>query len=187
MLVTLMGMDIKRVYKYSGALSAFETRPVNNEVCPSDHGSLQPGDTIEVHYVYSTAQVEPGPTLGACLSESINNPQLRVEAQVYALVNDRIAGDFSELTTYELRGGLHQAINIPKNTGTPVQYAGSTTGPGYNEDGSPFQVTWNVRPNVAKVDINTVGDWCKGNTFDEDHAHGVRNLVINPDLLSEIE
>jgi hypothetical protein len=60
-------------------------------------------------------------------------------------------------------------------------------GPGYNEDGSPFHVTWNVRPNVAKVNINPVGEWCKGNTFNEDHAHGVRNLVIKPDLLSEIE
>ena len=25
------------------------------------------------------------------------------------------------------------------------------------------------------------------NIFDEDHAHGVRNLVTNPDLLSEIK
>jgi hypothetical protein len=60
-------------------------------------------------------------------------------------------------------------------------------GPGYNEDGSPFHVTWNVRPNVAKVNINPVGEWCKGNTFNEDHAHGVRNLVIKPALLSAIE
>lgn len=174
-------------YKYSGMLSTLETRPVNNAVCPSDHGSLHPGDTLEVHYVYSTAQIEPGPTLGACLSESIKNPQLRVEAQVYVIVNDSSAGDFAELAAHDVRNGLHQALNIPDNTGTPVVYAGSTTGPAYNEDGSPFQVTWSVRPNVAKVDINTVGEWCDGNTFNENHAHGVRNLATNPDLLSDIE
>ena len=51
---------------------------------------------------------------------------------------------------------------------------------------SPFHVSWSVRPKVAKVNIETVGNWCKGNTFKEDHAHGVRNLVTNHDLLSEI-
>lgn len=40
---------------------------------------------------------------------------------------------------------------------------------------------------VAKVNIETVAKWCKGNTFNEDHAHGVRNLVINEDLLSKIK
>jgi hypothetical protein len=39
----------------------------------------------------------------------------------------------------------------------------------------------------AKVDINTVGEWCKDNAFDEGHAHGVRALVTNPALLSEIK
>ncbi|MCP5079377.1 MAG: hypothetical protein GY951_15140, partial [Psychromonas sp.] len=62
--------------------------------------------------------------------------------------------------------------------------AGSTTGPGYNEKASPYQVTWSVRPNVAKVSIESVGKWLEGNLFNEDHAHGVRNLVTNPDLLS---
>jgi len=37
---------------------------------------------------------------------------------------------------------------------------------------------------VAKVNIESVGQWCKGNAFKEDHAHGVRNLVVNPRLLS---
>ncbi len=67
-----------------------------------------------------------------------------------------------------------------------MQYAGSTTGPGYNEKGSPFQVTWRVRPNVEKVSIGTVGKWLKRNEFKEDHAHGVRNLVTHPSLLSNI-
>ena len=115
------------------------------------------------------------------------NPQLRVETQVYVLVNDPAALDFVKLTAIGEVNGFQQALNIPDNTGTPVQYAGSTTGPSYNEAGSPLQVSWSVRPKVAKVDINSVGEWFKGNVFDEKYAHGVRNLVVNPDLLSAIK
>lgn len=173
-------------YKYSGELTASELKSSGSEICPSKHGALSAGDTIEVHYVHSTAQVKPGPTLGSCLNDAIKNPQLRVETQVYVLVNDKNALNFGELTKYSKKNDLHQALNIPSNTGTAIQYAGSTTGPSYNEKGSPFQVTWSVRPNVAKVNIDSVGTWCKGNIFNEDHAHGVRNLIINPDLISKI-
>lgn len=181
------GKGYQSGYMFAGQLSPAELTAVNKEICPSKHGSLSPGDTIEVHYVHSTAQVKPGPTLGACLNDSIKNPQLRVETQVYVLTNDKTAMDFGKLTSHGLRNGLHQALNIPANTGKPVQYAGSTTGPSYNEAGSPFQVTWSVRPKVAKVNIETVGQWCEGNVFEEDHAHGVRNLVRNPALLSIIK
>ncbi|CAN8141125.1 hypothetical protein J3998_03815 [Thiomicrorhabdus sp. 6S2-11] len=174
-------------FKYDGTLSKAESKPYKGQVCPSKHGGLNVGDTIEVHYVHSTAQIKPGPTLGSCLNKSIGNPQLRVETQVYVLVNDKNALDFKKMTEHGIRGGRHQALNIPTNMGAPVQYTGSTTGPKYNEKGSPFQVSWSVRPKVAKVDISSVGEWCKGNTFDEDHAHGVRNLVINPRLLSTIK
>lgn len=168
-------------------LSATELAPTRDPICSSDHGSLEPGDTIEVHYVHSSADIQPGPTLGACLSPSIGNPQLRVEAQVYVLVNDKHALDFGKLTKVGKTKGHPQALNIPGDTGTPIEYQGSTTGPKYNEEGSPLQVTWSVRPKVAKVNIETVGKWCKGNDFKEDHAHGVRNLVMNKDLLSEIK
>ncbi|OUR92139.1 hypothetical protein A9Q81_16940 [Gammaproteobacteria bacterium 42_54_T18] len=174
-------------YKYSGQLSIVELAPTSHDICSGGHGSLSTGDTIEVHYVHSTAQIKPGPTLGSCLSESIKNPQLRVETQVYVLVNDKNALDFGELTKHSLKNNLHQALNIPNNTGTPIQYTGSTTGPSYNEKGSPFQVSWSVRPKVSKVYIDTVGKWCEGNVFNEDHAHGVRNLVKNSELLSEIQ
>ena len=69
---------------------------------------------------------------------------------------------------------------------TPIVYAGSTTGPSYSEKGSPFQVTWRVRPQVAKVSIRSVDAWLKDNIFNEASAHGVRKLVTNPDLLSPI-
>ncbi|MDQ6975692.1 MAG: delta-class carbonic anhydrase [Mariprofundaceae bacterium] len=177
-------------YKYSGKLNKAELKPIKTAVCNAHHGkgALLSGDTIEVHYVYSTAQITPGPTLGSCLSKAINNPQLRVETQVYVLVNDKKALDFKDVTRFEkTKGGLYQALGIPSDTGAPVQYAGSTTGPGYNKKGSPFQVTWSIRPYVAKVNIATVGTWCKKNVFNEDHGHGVRNLVQNLDLLSAIK
>lgn len=174
-------------YRYDGQLSESELAAVDFKVGESEHGDLRPGDTIEVHYVHTTARIEPGPTLGACLSEAVNNPQLRVEALVYVLVNDDAAADFVKLTEVDVVNGLHQAVNIPSDLGTPVEYTGSTTGPGYNEKGSPFQVSWSVRPKVKKVNIATVATWLRDNRFDENHAHGVRNLVVNPDLLSRIE
>lgn len=180
------GHGFETGFKYSGTLTKAELSPLDHEVCPSKHGGLQSGDTIEVHYVHSSARIKPGPTLGACLSEAIKNPQLRVETQVYVLVNDSKALDFGKLTKHGKKGGFQQALAIPSDTGKPVVYAGSTTGPGYNEKGSPFQVTWSVRPKVAKVNIESVGKWCKGNVFNEDHAHGVRNLVKNAKLISKI-
>ena len=174
-------------YLYSGELTEAQLTPLKQEVCQSNYGSLQSGDTIELHYVHSMAPVKPGQGLGSCLSDTMMNPQLRVETQVYVLTNDGKGLDFADLTHFEEVDGLYQATNIPGNTGEPVVYAGSTTGPGYNEKGSPLLVTWSVRPEVAFVDIASVGEWCKGNAFKEDHAHGVRNLVINPELLSPIK
>ena len=172
-------------FLYAGSLTDAELAPVDYPVGKEKHGtSLAPGDTIELHYVHTSAQITPGPTLGACLSESIMNPQLRVEAQVYVLVNDDSAADFVALNTVEQVNGYYQAVNIPGNTGTPVQYAGSTTGPSYNEKGSPLQVSWSVRPNVMKVSIKSVAKWLENNEFNESYAHGVRNLVVNPALLS---
>lgn len=181
------GTGYQSGFAYSGKLSSKETATINKDICPNPHGGLSPGDTIEVHYVHSTGLAKPGYTLGACLGESITNIQARVETQVFVLVNDKSALDFNKLTKHAVVNGRHQALNIPSNTGTPIQYAGSTTGPSYNEKGSPFQVSWSVRPKVAKVNIETVGEWCKGNAFKEDHAHGVRNLVTNPKLLSSMK
>ena len=103
-----------------------------------------------------------------------------METQEYVLVNDENVTDFRERTKHGILNGYHQALNIPANTGAPIRYAGSTTGPTYNEEGSPFQVSWSVRPRVVKVNIVTVGKWCEGNVFNEGYAHGVRNLVTNP-------
>ena len=178
-------------YKYSGSLTKEETATYKHdgsEVYTNLHNPLEAGDTFEVHYVYtSNAGESLGNGLGTCIIGE--DPLLRVEAQVYVAVNDSTALDFNNLnkvTGTGTEGNLYQAANIPNNTGTAVTYEGSTTGAGYNEEVSPYQVTWNVRPKIAKVNIATVGEWCANNEFEEDHAHDVRNLVINPDLLSPI-
>mgnify|MGYP007004375204 CR=1 FL=1 len=173
-------------FVYSGKLNRGESHPLAEDVCKSEHGGLKVGDTVEVHYVYSTAEIQPGVSLGACFNEANKNPQLRVEAQVFVLVNSPKAADFTRLMAIGTKNGYQQALNIPANTGRPIQYAGSTTGPAYNEKGSPFQVTWSVRPKVIKTNAESVGKWCAGNVFKEDHAHGVRNLVKNPKLLSNM-
>jgi hypothetical protein len=180
------GKGAETGFKYDGTLTEAELAPYGKTIGEGKYGDLVPGDTIELHYVHTTAKVVPGPTLGACLSEAIMNPQLRVEAQVYVLVNDPEAADFNVLAQVEQVNGLYQAVNIPTNTGEPVQYAGSTTGPSYNSAGSPLQVSWSVRPEVMKVNIATVDAWLSDNIFNEDHAHGVRNLVVSEELLSPI-
>ncbi|HED17915.1 MAG TPA: cadmium carbonic anhydrase [Gammaproteobacteria bacterium] len=169
----------------SKSLTRAELTPPKETVCKG----LHPGDTIEVHWVYTSCDIKPGKGLGSCLSESCANPNLRVETQVFTVVNDPSAPDFNDLSYAGNRvNGYHQAKVLPENTGKPVEFLGSTTGPKYTEQQcSPMQVTWSVRPQCGKVDINSLGEWCKGNVFEEDHAHGVRKLVTNPRLLSEIK
>jgi len=171
--------------KISQSLSKAELAPPKGEVCKG----LKPGDTIEVHWVHTSCDIKPGKGLGSCLSKNCANPDLRVETQVFTVVNDSSALNFNDLSYKgNMVNGLHQAKALPTNTGKPVEFLGSTTGPKYTEQQcSPMQVTWSVHPECAKVDINSLGEWCKGNVFEEDHAHGVRKLVTNPKLLSRIK
>jgi len=153
------------------------------------HG-IKPGDTIEVHWVHSSCAVEPGKGLGSCLSDACANPQLRVETQVFLVVNDPKALDFGSFAYGgNVVSGLHQAKSLPTGTGEPVVFTGSTTGPKYSQSVcSPLQVTWSVRPSCAKVDVGSLYAWAeKGNVFEENHSHGVRQLVTAPELLSPIE
>ncbi|MBN8294657.1 hypothetical protein JI664_21985 [Rhodobacter sp. NTK016B] len=173
-------------FAYVGRLTPEELTPYHRPVGATEHGSIEPGDTIEVHFVYTTADVRPGATLGACLDDETGNPQLRVEAQIMVVVNDDSAARFTTLAALSSIDGYAQAPNLPMTMGMPVVYQGSTTGPGYNEIGSPYQVTWSVRPQVMRVSIASLDAWFAGNVFNEDHAHGVRNLVIEPELLSPI-
>jgi len=157
---------------------------------PGAYGGVKPGDTIEVHWVHTTCEAEPGEGLGACVPEGCTDPLLRVEAQVFLVVNDPEALDFTEMAYgagYRV-DGRPQAKMIPADTGTPVEFLGSTTGPSYTmSQCSPAEVTWSVRPNCAKLDINSLHRWAEGNVFNETESHGVRDLVTEPALLSRIE
>ena len=181
------GDGVDTGFVYDGELSESQKKPVAEKICSGKGSPLKVGDTIEVHWVHTSAQIEPGPTLGACLSDSTMNPALRVEGQVFVLANDPTALDFNQVAKVAHINGYSQAPNIPSDTGVPVEYLGSTTGPSYNEKASPLQVSWSMRPQTAALDISSLGKWCNENIFDEDYAHGVRNLVVNPALLSPIE
>ncbi|WP_172331171.1 delta-class carbonic anhydrase [Mangrovicoccus sp. HB161399] len=152
-------------------------------------GNVAPGDTVEVHWVFTSCDVAPGKSLGACVSDACVNPQLRVEAQVFMLVNDPEATSFSAFAyAGTQRGGFHQPNALPAGTGEPVVYHGSTTGPSYTGAAcSPYQVTWSVRPACMKLNLLSLHAWAAGgNAFEEDHSHGVRELVTSEELLAPI-
>ena len=176
-----------------GGYACNETPNLNTaELTPAEgaYQGVKPGDTIEVHWVHTSCAATPGEGLGACVREGCSDPLLRVEAQAFLLVNDPNAHDFNAMAYGgNIVDGRHQAKSIPSTTGEPVLFRGSTTGPSYDQRScSPAKVTWNVRPQCAKLDINSLHRWAEqGNVFNEAKSHGVRQLVTAPELLSPIE
>ena len=101
-------------------LTAAELSPA-----PGAYRGVEPGDTIEVHWVHTTCDAQPGPGLSACVPESCTDPLLRVEAQVFLVVNDPEALDFMAMAYQgNVVDGRHQALAIPANTGEPVLFRG---------------------------------------------------------------
>ena len=43
-----------------------------------------------------------------------------------------------------------------------------------------------MRKDCKKLDINSLGEWCKDNDFHETYAHGTRALVTNKKLLAKV-
>ena len=161
-------------------------------VTPDDmaFGKVKAGDTIEVHWVHTSCDITPGEGLGSCLSDACTDPLLRVEAQTFLVVNNPNEASFMDFAYVgEKQSGFHQAKTLPTGTGEPVVFRGSTTGPSYDQKTcSPMKVTWSVRPQCMKVDINSLNEWAEsGNVFKEKKSHGVRQLVTAPELLSPIE
>jgi hypothetical protein len=147
---------------------------------------LKVGDTIEIHWVFTSCDVKPGAGLGSCLSDKCMNPQLRVEAEVFKVVNSNNVLQFQSMGYAGKIGGYHQPRMLSAHPEI-VEFLGSTTGPSFTQEVcSPLQVTWNVRPSCKLMDINSLSKWCEDNIFEEDSAHGVRELVTAPELLSEI-
>ena len=134
------------------------------------------GDTIEVHWVHTTCDVDdaaldPVNGLGNCLTAVCGNPQLRVMTQVFEVVAH--GADFETME------------EVMMHEGKRVVYTGSTTGPSYNNDHcSPYQVTWDVNKATATIDAHALAHW--SHEMGE-HAHGVRELVTRPELLSRIK
>jgi hypothetical protein len=170
----------------AGDLSDAERAPYEGK---ASYEGVKSGDTIEVHWVHSSCDVKPGPTLGSCLTDTCTDPLLRVETQVFLVVNDEDALDFNDFAYGDtVRDERHQAKAIPGETGEPIVFRGSTTGPKFTQSQcSPFKVTWSVRPQCAKVNIASLHKWAEGNVFEETHSHGVRQLVTAPELLSPIQ
>lgn len=143
-----------------------------------------------MHWVHTSCDIEPGEGLGSCLSETCTDPLLRVETQVFLVVNDRKAHNFMKYAyAGNIVDGKHQPKSLPSNTGTPVVFRGSTTGPSYNQTDtcSLFKVTWSVRPRCQKLDMASLHEWAEsGNVFNETKSHGVRQLVTKPELISPI-
>ena len=138
----------------------------------------------------TSCDATPGEGLGACVPEGCTDPLLRVEAQTFLVVNDPTALDFTTMAYGGNRvNRLHQAKMIPADTGTPVVFLGSTTGPSYDQQTcSSARVTWSVRPQCARLDINSLHRWAEqGNVFNETRSHGVRQLVTDERLLSPID
>lgn len=133
------------------------------------------GDTIEVHFVHTSCNVEyedldPANGLGNCATGVCANPQLRVIAQVFKVVDHD-----ADITD------LDQPM---KHDDARVIYTGSTTGSKFNNDHcSPFQVTWDVKKTPATIDAHGLVEWSHKR---EQHAHGVRELVTRDELLSPI-
>lgn len=170
----------------TGDLTEAELAPYEG----NDYGKIKPGNTIEVHWVHTSCDATPGEGLAVCVPDTCANPTLRVETQVFLVVNDRNAANFMDYGySGSKTGDRHQPRSLPIGTGTPVQFLGSTTGPSYTQSVcSPAQVTWSVRPQCQKLDIASLDAWAEsGNVFKEKKSHGVRQLVTAPELLSAIK
>ncbi len=136
------------------------------------------GDTIEVYWVHTTCDTKTegvtpmGGGLSACMTTICSNPQLRVVAQVFVLQKD---------------GKLKFTDSLISSNDPSVVYTGSTTGTSYsNTHCSPFQGTWDVKKTCETLDIDDFSKWCSNNIYNDNHAHGVRELVTSEALLSKI-
>lgn len=141
------------------------------------------GDTIEVHWVFTTCEVDPGKTLAACMNPNCQNPNLRVEARVFVLT-EGVKGEF-DFDEYRVKGHHPKHLPVAKNE---VSYMGSTTGPKFTDKiCSPYQVSWHVGTGCAPLKKSSLDKWCDKNVFGERHAHGVRKIVKDPRILSKIK
>lgn len=131
--------------------------------------SVEVGDRVEFHWVHTNC--EPGDEVVQGLDNCVCNREdlvLRVYAQAYVVGEDGVAPEQPE--------------------GDLSTYAGSTTGPNYdNETCSPAKVNWEVARAAEVLARDELATWCESNPWPgEDHPHEARELVTREDWLSEI-
>lgn len=152
-------------------------------------------DTIEVHWVFTTCKVKPGPTLASCPTncEPGKVGKLRVEARTFYLTKDGAVGDFPFYKDGK--------VALPAAAAGAVEYLGSTTGEKFNElqkydSGkkacgapgtpnaccSPAHVTWHVSPGCTALNIESLK-----NLKEDPQGHGVRQLIEEKKFLSKID
>ena len=105
-------------YKCNGSdkLTKAELKAPAHSAC---HG-VKPGDTIEVHWVYSSCDVAPGKGLGSCLSDQCNllgQSLARVETQVFLDRERPERAIVRQFYRAPSRHGQHQPKALP-STGT---------------------------------------------------------------------
>ncbi|MGD2115766.1 MAG: delta-class carbonic anhydrase [Acidobacteriota bacterium] len=129
--------------------------------------SVEVGDEVEFHWVYTNCDLPETPVQGLdnCVCER-DDMVLRVYAQAYVV------------------GAAGVAPSQPESS--LVSYTGSTTGPSYdNATCSPARVNWEVAETVEVAGLKELGAWCEENPWPgEDHPHGSRELVTDPAWLS---
>jgi hypothetical protein len=152
-----------------------------DDVCvPAEAGGedepVRAGDIIEVHWVYSSCQPagtpppEAGQGLAPCVCDG--GQILRVRAQVYVV--DSGDADASSLLA-------------PPDGVALASYAGSTTGSKYDGVCSEVAVNWEVGTECHSLSRPALGAWCEDNVFGEGTAHGPRELITEPSLLSPFD
>lgn len=142
--------------------------------------SVELFDTVEVHWVYTSCNVEPAPGLESCLSPACVNPELRAVGQVFYLTPD----NYPRAVDWRTAG----YDRYPPAPSGNVEFLGSTTGDKYNgaDTCSPFQVSWSVARTCRPMTLSSLGRWCDDNVYDETKPQGVRSLVTDVKLLARI-
>lgn len=168
----------------------------DRDAVPAPCKGMKVGDTIEVHWVHSSAGVrqpddgdyqllEDG--LGSAVNgRALRNPQVHVEAVVYQILPDGDAG-----ITFTPVGSLRET-HWPDEPSADeyIRYVGSSTGMSYtgNEEGptqtcSPYLINWGVDLRLHKVSSTTMQEFCSlllaEGLVKDVLVHGSRRILHN--------
>lgn len=158
----LCNIHFHRPYEHAGFVMPAGVDPSDAAVCHD----VKNGDKVEVHWVYTNCPLpaEPKHALENCVCDR-PDMVLRVVTGAYIVADE--GEDFAPPSE------------------DMVKYAGSTTGTTFNNEVcSPARVNWEVPRTVKYLKRDALGAFCDDNPYHEDHAHGVRELVVDEAWLS---